>query len=155
MMGLFYSIGHDNQDSCKFAPDTCLTSCYFNWSPVLEGLIQAMIDGTWDPREIIFEGMQGNKDTSIVYLASINEDVVSTATIVDVESFIPEIANGTHTIFDGPLIDNSGKERLGGGDATDEDLLRMCWYVDGIVMYDEDSESDEPATMPSGCPGDY
>ena len=153
--GPVYSIGHDNPDTCSFAPNTCLTSTYFNWTPILETLIQQMIDGTWDPQEIIFEPMKGDKSSSLVYLAPINEDIVPLATIADVESYIPELANGSLTVFEGEILDNTGTLRVSGRSLSDEELLRMCWFVQGVISVDPVSGEDTLARVPAGCPGDY
>jgi len=36
-----------------------------------------------------------------------------------------------------------------GDEMSDDDLLRMCWYVEGVI-----AEDGSPAEVPSGCGGD-
>ena len=57
--------------------------------------------------------------------------------------------------FIGPIIDVDGNQRvLAGDEISDEDLLRMCWYVDRVGEIDEEGLLG-PGTVPNGCGGDY
>ena len=51
------TIGYDNADSCSFAPETCMTSAYWSWGPVLTDILRRMQNGSWDPTEYIWTPM--------------------------------------------------------------------------------------------------
>ena len=145
-----YSIGHDNADTCRFAPDRCLTSTYFNWGPQVQGIIEHMMGGTWDPSDLLFDNLIESRDLSTVHIAEINA-LVPDQIVDDVEGFIPLIASGQHNVFEGPVVDNTGTVRADGNAMSDEDLLGMCWYVEGVF---EPAEGDlVPAVVPEQCPG--
>lgn len=87
-------------------------------------IVQSIADGTWDPSVILWEQMK--------------------ATVA------PE---GIHLPFVGPISDSTGKSRLGTGDElNDEQLNRICWFVDGVVT--NDGTGDVPAVVPASCGGD-
>src|SRR5690606_200853 len=63
-----YTIGYDNPDSCHFAPETCLTSAYWNWGPIVTRLLREMMAGTWRPDRLPWEPMLADPQESTVYL---------------------------------------------------------------------------------------
>jgi len=147
-----YSIGYDNEDSCNFAPDTCLTAPYWNWGPLYARLVQQMLDGTWDPYAKVWDQVQIDADESTVYLAPIHENVPTTV-VMQVEETFAQLADpdNTQLPFVGPLYDVLGEKRVSSGDTmSDDELLRMCWYVRGVI-----AEDGSPAEVPGGCGGDY
>lgn len=151
-----WSIGAHHEASCDFAPETCLTAPYWNWGPLLSEVVAAMHDGTWQAEEPVWQAMQAVPADSVVHLAPLS-DQVDSSTRLDVESRIPELQDerGRHLPFVGPLIDTSGTTRIASGAAaTDEDLRRMCWLVDGIIEVDPTDGTDQPAVAPPGCDGD-
>jgi len=152
-----WSIGYDNLDSCQFAPDTCLASAGWNWGPLVVAQVRAMVDGTWDPLPYVWEQVKADPQQSPAYLA-INEKLVPATVRVQVEELIPQLAKpgieGQQVPFQAPVRDNAGKERLASGSRfDDQDLLRMCWFVDGVVDADASGKT-VPAVVPSACVGD-
>ena len=154
-----YSIGYDNEDSCDFGPQSCLTSAYWNWGPTMVEIIEAMRDGTWDPHAKPWDQIKSDADESIAYLAPM-ESTVPTAVGVEVMSHISDLAapgtEGQQLPFEGPIYDTTGTLRLAAGDQfTDGDLLGMCWLVEGVVGADVDGKGVPiPAVLPPGCVGD-
>ena len=147
-----FSIGYDNIDACEIVGDSCLTAPYWNWGPLYTRILGQMQEGTWDPYDQIWDQIQGDRDESTVYLAEMSPHVPAEVAI-DIESEISELvkAENVHVPFVGPIKDNQGTTRVATGDElTDEELLRMCWYVEGIIDAD-----GEPAVVPGGCGGDY
>ena len=147
-----WSIGYDNIDSCEIVGESCLTAPYWNWGPLYTRLVQQMQDGSWDPTEQIWDQMKGDRDESTVYLAEMSTHVPAEVRL-EIESRISELVKADNVMvpFEGPLLDNAGETRVAtGDDLTDAELLRMCWYVEGIVDAD-----GEPAEVPGGCGGDY
>ncbi len=147
-----WSIGYDNIDSCEIVGESCLTAPYWNWGPLYTRIIQQMIDGTWDPYEQIWDQMKGDRDESTVYLAEMSTHVPAEVRL-EIESGIADLVKEANVMvpFEGPIRDALGEQRVDSGDElTDEELLRMCWYVEGIVDAD-----GQPAEVPGGCGGDY
>lgn len=146
------SIGYNNPTTCElFGPKGCIASAYYNWGPMMVRLVGQMRDGTWDPRVTVWDGMTGDSSTSPVYLTSPSPALVSSAIRVDVESHISQLASGALDVFAGDIADNKGGTR---SNLDDEDLLRMCWFVDGVVEPSE-NEPFTPKTVLSSCVGDF
>jgi basic membrane protein A and related proteins len=88
------------------------------------------MDGTWESNQ--FWG--GWKD-GVVDLAPI-ADFVPEDIRAAAEEEAERFASGEetiYTIFTGPLADQTGEERVHEGQAmTDEELLGMNWFVEGV-----------------------
>lgn len=150
--GPVYSIGYDNPDSCSFAPERCLASAYWNWTPVLVDVVSAMREGTWDPSTPIYEAMRADPEDSLVYLSEV-APFVPTAVRLEVEGLVGELAMETpearYLPFRGPIRDTRGATRIAAGELPDDEvLLEMCWFVEGVMEID-----GTPARVPAGCPG--
>ena len=148
-----YTIGYDNPDSCEASPDRCLTSPYWNWGPLYTRLVGEILDGSWDPSEIVWEQMQSTPDESVIHLSEINPIVPAEVRFL-VDEKIPELVDpsGIHLPFRGEIRDTRGQVRVAAGDELrDEDLLEMCWYVEGV--YNADAPGQEGAEVPTGCGG--
>ncbi len=152
-----FSIGYDNANACSAFPDTCITTPYWNWGPLYKRIFTAMHDGTWDPHEVIWEQIVTDPSRSTVYLAPINLDTgFPQARAVEITgqvlpSLARDDAEALHTPFVGPLNDVDGNAVLAPGDyLADSDLLRMCWFVEGVV-----DAADGPGVVPPVCPGDF
>lgn len=146
-----YYIGFMNENQCDVCQSRCLTSAYWNWGPLVESILEDMREGEWVPSQFVWKQMEQNPDRSSVYFSDINNDLVVSTDIVAVENLIPELTRDTEGSrmypFRGPVRDSSGAVRIDGGDnPSDEDLLQMCWFVQGIVDLD-----DSPATVPEDC----
>ena len=149
-----YTIGYDNPDSCNFAPQTCLTSAYWNWGPINTRLLRQIQDGTWDPSELPWDQMLADPEQSTVYLADLNESLVPSAVRLDVEGLVNQLStpgeDGLYLPFAGPLRDNENNLRVNEGEyPSDQQLLQMCWFVNGV--YNPDGSR---ATVPMQCVGD-
>jgi len=150
-----WSVGYDNPDTCDFAPETCLTAPYWNWGPLYARLVSAIADGSWDPHAQVWDQMTGAPEESTVALAPLNENVDGTVRL-EVEGRLPELTaeGGKHLPFVGPLVDTQGTTRFVSGEVlADDDLLRMCWFVEGVIQVD--GGEDVPGEVPPGCEGDY
>jgi basic membrane protein A len=149
-----FTIGYDNPDSCSFAPETCITSAYWNWGPIVTRTLAQMQDGTWRPDQLQWDQMSADPATSTAYLAPMNTSLVPSAVRLDVEGLVDDLSANTdrarYLPFAGPVRDNTGALRIAEGELPDDrDLLNMCWHVDGVVDVD-----GNPAVVPPGCVGD-
>ena len=116
-----------HSDMSEFAPKQHLASVTHNWGPYYEKRIQAMIDGAWvqgDEWSGIAEG------TSLI--VSINENLPE-----DVKKLVADkqavLLAGEVDVFTGPIKNHRGRVRIKPGDTpSDDKLLRMNWYVEGV-----------------------
>jgi hypothetical protein len=72
---------------------------------------------------------------------------------MEVEASLAQFSQpeNTQPPFLGPIYDAGGDKRISTGDEMpDDELLRMCWYVEGVI-----AEDGSPAEVPGGCGGDY
>ncbi len=152
-----FTIGYDNPDACTFKEElaeTCIASAYWNWGPLLSRLLSEMQLGTWDPEELPWQQMGGNPETSTAYLSDMSLDLVPSETRLEVEAMVSELAAqteaGLYLPFRGPISDNTGMTRIAAASyPSDEDLLKMCWFVDGVI-----DTSGAAAVVPDDCVGD-
>lgn len=150
-----YTIGYDNADSCTHAEESCLTSAYWNWGPMYTRLVQEIVDGTWDPSAIVWDQMEATPSESAVNLSDFASFVPGEVRLA-VDERIPDLVDeeGSQLPFRGPLRDVAGTTRVSSGtDMTDEELNRMCWFVEGVI--EDDDGTDVPAEVPAGCGGDF
>ncbi|NIR31917.1 MAG: BMP family ABC transporter substrate-binding protein [Gammaproteobacteria bacterium] len=117
-----------HSDMSKYGPHAHLTASTHNWSDYYIERAKAVMNGTWESHAIwggIKEGM--------VMLApmspAVPDDVVRL-----VETRKQAIVAGELHPFTGPVRDQSGKVTVPAGKTmSDEDLLVMDYYVEGIV----------------------
>ena len=125
-----YGVGY-NADMSTQAPDAVLTSPIWNWGVYYTDLVEQVMAGTWETNQ-----HWGGWEDGLVGLAPIGPmvpDEVRAMAEAEVASF--ESGESTiYTIFTGPLLDQDGEERVADGIAmTDEELLGMSWFVEGVV----------------------
>ena len=114
-------------DMSAFAPTAQLTAIVDNWSPHYIQRCQAVLDGTWETQNV-WHGLADGEVEIAPYNESLPEDVVAAA-----EAIREGIIAGTLDPFAGPITDQAGELRVPEGEAlTDEQLLSMDWYVEGV-----------------------
>ena len=86
-----WSIGYDNEDSCTNYPDSCLTAPYWNWGPLYARLVEQMMQGSWDPHELVWDQIQAVPEDSTIYLAELHS-VVPDALAFEIETSIARLA---------------------------------------------------------------
>ena len=121
-----YSIGY-NSDMSQFAPKSHLTAPIWNWGPFYVETVKQVKEGTWKAAST-WPGLA----EGIVDLAPMSDMVPK-----DVQDMVmakkEAIKNGEH-VFVGPLKDQKGVEKVAAGVAmTDEEMLGMTWFVEGVV----------------------
>ncbi|MDQ4077583.1 MAG: BMP family ABC transporter substrate-binding protein [Chloroflexota bacterium] len=119
------SIGY-NSDMREFVGDTVLTSPIWYWGVKYTEIVQQVMDGT-------YPGDESYWSADIVGLAPFSPMV--DARIVDLvgEQDIA-IREGQAEVFCGPITSNTGALVVEEGNClTDEEMLSMYWYVEGVV----------------------
>ncbi len=124
-----YGVGY-NADMGKLVPEAVLTSAVWNWGTFYIDTVQQVLAGTWEPTQY----WGGWKD-GLVDLAPIGP-MVPEEVKAEAEAEAEKFKSGEetiYTIFTGPINDQSGQVRVPAGTAmTDEELLSMDWFVEGV-----------------------
>jgi basic membrane protein A len=119
--------GYDS-DQQRFAPKSWLTGAVYNWGPYYTRRIEAAIDGTWKSGSYYGSIADGFTD-----IAPFGQSV-SPATRAKIKAKKDAIKSGSFYEFQGPLYDQSGKQRVAKGSKLSlSDILGMSWFVKGVV----------------------
>jgi len=114
-------------DMSKFAPNAHLTAIVDDWGPYYIQRVKAVIEGTWESH-IIWWGMKEGLIQIAPYNPRLPQEVVEAA-----ERVRRGIVEGTFHPFAGPIRDRKGELRVPEGQVlSDEELLKMDWYVEGV-----------------------
>jgi len=113
---------------CDIAPKACLTSCYWNWEPYYTRVVKEIRNGTFEGKDY-----WGGMKQGVVQLSELTK-IAPEAAADKVAKIEKEIKEGSFTVFSGPITDNEGKKRISESEAlTDEQLLSMDWFVEGVL----------------------
>jgi simple sugar transport system substrate-binding protein len=116
-----------SSDMSRFAPTKCLTSIVDDWAPYYVKRTQMVMDGTWKSTDT-WEGMK----EGMVVLPPFNP-AMGPETMQLAEKVKQDIVAGRLHPFAGPVKDQQGKVVIAEGkSATDEDILKMSYYVEGV-----------------------
>lgn len=117
-----------NSSMAKYAPSKYLGVVGTDWGPHFKRLVEGHLVGTFEGNNF-WLGMEDD----VVYTADWNADIPSDV-VAHIEAKQAEIAAGTFTVFQGPLVDQAGAERFADGVAmTDGEILSMDWHVEGVT----------------------
>ncbi len=121
-----YSIGY-NSDMSEFAPKAHLTAPIWNWGPFYVETVRQVLDGSWESASVwpgLAEGIVDLSPISDVVPQQVRDRVLAKKAAII----------GGEEVFTGPINDQSGAEKVGAGTAmTDEELLGMTWFVQGVI----------------------
>jgi basic membrane protein A len=121
------SIGYDS-DMRQFVGDTVLTSPIWNWGPYYVERTKAVMDGTWGTHQY-----WGGMKEGIVDLAPMSGEVPDDVKAL-VEEWKQKILSGEWDVFTGPIKGQNGELSIPAGvSMTDEEMLSMDWFVEGVV----------------------
>lgn len=115
-------------DMANFGPEAQLTAIVDNWGPYYIERAQAAIDGTWEPTDT-WQGIAEGMVVLPPFSERIPEEVRASA-----QALADAIAAGETHPFTGPINRQDGSEWLAEGEtASDEELLGMNFYVEGLT----------------------
>jgi basic membrane protein A len=124
-----YGVGY-NADMAPLAPGAVLTSAIWNWAPYYIDIVESVMNGTWES-----EQYWGGWQDGVVDMAPI-ADFVPDDFRTTIEEEVARFKSGEetiYTIFTGPIADQTGEVRVPEGQSmTDEELLSMDWFVEGV-----------------------
>jgi len=114
-------------DMIKFAPNAQLTAIMDNWAPYYIQRTRDVLEGKWTSTDT-WGGIAAGEVQMAPY-TNMPDDVKAAA-----EKMAASIASGEHHPFTGPIKDRDGVERIPAGrNATDEEILGMNWFVEGVL----------------------
>lgn len=117
----------NSTEMAHYAPDAYLTNPIWNWGVYYEKAVKEIMDGTWKGGSYL-GGMEDGMIDIAEFGPKVPEEVK--ARVNEVKA---QILADTFNVFDGPLIDQSGAERLAAGESMpDTEVLQMNWFVKGV-----------------------
>lgn len=117
-----------NSSMQKYAPTKYLGVVGTDWGPHFKRLVDGHVAGDF-PSANYWLGMEDD----VVFTADWNADIPAEM-IAQIEAKQAEIATGDFVVFQGPLTDQSGAERVADGVAmTDDEIISMDWHVAGVT----------------------
>lgn len=121
-----YAFGY-HSDMSKYGPKAHLTATTHQWGDYYTKTAKAVAAGTWKP-----DSVWGGIKDGMIKLAPLNPVVPK-----DVADLVAarqkDIVDGKLRPFQGPLKDNSGKERVAAGKwMSDDEMQKMDFYVEGV-----------------------
>ena len=125
-----WAIGYD-VDMNSAAPKANMTSAIWNWGPYYVDQVKAIMEGTWKS-ENVWYGMEG-KDTDMVKIVDLY-DTAPAGAKEKVEEMKAKIIDGSFKVFEGEIKNQNGEVVCPQGEIlTDDKLLSMNWFVEGVV----------------------
>ena len=123
-----YSVGYHYLGVQKFAPKGWIGGIAFTWGNLYTRFAKQAMDGTWKSEDIL--GGLGDDYLTIAPFGP----AVSEATIKLVDAKKQELLAGKAEVFQGPIRDNKGVERVKAGEAFPlAELRKMDWLVEGVI----------------------
>jgi simple sugar transport system substrate-binding protein len=121
-----YAFGWDS-DMSAFAPKAHLGSCALNWGVYYEKALNDVLGKTWKTGETKW----GVKEDMTQFVK------VADFVPADVKKVVDEAREGLRTgkiaVFQGPIVDNTGKEQLAKDVAADDKWKgAVAFYVKGV-----------------------
>lgn len=122
-----YAFGY-HSDMSKYGPKAHLTATTHHWGAFYTKTVKDVMAGTWKP-----ESSWGGYKEGMISLAPLNAAVPA-----DVKGMVTSLESklkaGSFHPFTGPIVDQSGKERLAKGAVMDDVALgKMDYFVDGVA----------------------
>lgn len=114
-------------DMSHYAPKTHLFSVRNHWAPHYIETVESVMNGTWTS-----EDYWGGLKDNVLQIVSVNPALPDTIKQA-IQTTQDKIKSGEIVPFRGPLKDNQGTIKVeAGSQATDQALVSMKWYVEGI-----------------------
>jgi basic membrane protein A len=121
-----WSVGY-HTDMSMTAPEANMTSAIWDWAPYYVNQVSQVMDGTWTP-----VNYWGGMEDGVVELAPLTKNAPEGAQEI-LDEVTASIMSGENKIFVGPLYGQNGDLVVAEGvELTDEELLSMMWFVQGV-----------------------
>ena len=117
-----------DSDMTAYGPKAHLASAVINWGPYYIKATKEALDGSWKGGTAVWWGVK----EGAIDIVSIAEDVPA-ETKAKVEEVKKGLADGSYSIWKGPIMDNTGKEMVAKDAVADDKFLSgMGAYVKGV-----------------------
>ena len=121
-----YAVGQAS-DMHRFGPKAQLTAIVNQWGNYYVQRTRQVMDSTWSSKDT-----WGGLAADMITMASYNNNLPAEI-VAEAKQLKTDIGNAKLHPFQGPIRDQSGKERLARGQTLDDNtLLGMNWYVEGV-----------------------
>ncbi|MFN3984099.1 MAG: BMP family ABC transporter substrate-binding protein [Rhodocyclaceae bacterium] len=122
-----YAFGY-HSDMSRYGPKAHLTATTHHWGEFYIRTVNEVLAGTWKP-----ESIWGGFQEGMIKLAPLNP-VIPDAVKAEVAELEAQLTSGSFHPFAGPVIDQSGTERLAAGSVMDDETLgKMDYFVQGVA----------------------
>jgi len=122
-----YAFGY-HSDMSKYGPKAHLTATTHHWGEFYTQTVKDVLAGTWAPQNV----WGGYKD-GMIKLAPLN-DAIPAEVQAQVAELEAQLTAGTFHPFTGPVVDQTGAERLATGAVMDDAALgTMDYFVQGVA----------------------
>jgi basic membrane protein A len=122
------SLGYHYLGAQKFAPKGWISGVAFTWGELYTRFAKKVIDGTWKSENIL-----GDLNSDFLAVAPFGPGVPADAVRL-VNTKKQEFVSGKLNVFQGPIKDNKGAERVKAGEAWPVTQLgKMDWLVEGVI----------------------
>ena len=117
-----------DSDMTAYGPKAHLASAVINWGPYYIKTTREVLEGKWTGGTSSWWGVK----EGAIDIVSIAEDVPA-ETKAKVEEVKKGLADGTFSIWKGPMVDNTGKEQIAKDTVADDKFLSgLGFYVKGV-----------------------
>jgi basic membrane protein A and related proteins len=122
------SLGYHYLGAQKFAPKGWISGVAFTWGELYTRFAKKALDGTWKSENIL-----GDLNSDYLTIAPFGQGVPADAVRL-VNTKKQEFVSGKLNVFQGPIKDNKGAERVKAGEAWPmAQLGKMDWLVEGVI----------------------
>ena len=123
-----YSVGYHYIGVQKFAPKGWIGGIAFTWGNLYTRFAKQVMDGTWKSEDIL-GGLGDDYLTIAPFGPAVSEDTIKVVNAKK-QDFLARKAH----VFQGPIRDNKGVERVKAGEAFPlNELRKMDWLVEGVI----------------------
>ncbi len=122
-----YAFGY-HSDMSKYGPTAHLSATTHLWGDYYVQTVKDVLAGEWKPTNL-----WGGYQQGMIQLAPLNDAIPAEvkAQVAELES---QLTAGTFHPFTGPVVDQSGAERLPAGAVMDDETLgKMDYFVQGVA----------------------
>ena len=117
-----------DSDMTAYGPKAHLASAVINWGPYYIKTTREVLEGKWTGGTSSWWGVK----EGAIDIVSIAEDVPA-ETKAKVEEVKKGLADGSFTIWKGPIVDNTGKDQIAKDTVADDKFLSgLGFYVKGV-----------------------
>jgi len=150
------SIGNNSHNACDSGPKTCLGVVHVNWAPLYERLFDDVHRGRWNPSNTYLQPIRANPEETVVQFL-MNEDVAGSNVDIRTAELLSSLSRSdARDVFAGPFCSTGQRPSCvkAGEVVPPEELLSMCWYVEGVIEKTDPADAaspDKPSLVPDAC----